>query len=297
MASVSSHTKVPLIAPPDSLNSKEKPEAFSNGDIIGMRIAELQAMMDQTDISEDAFDDEHTVICIAEHGGDEDAIVEGCIDLRRNYPCAELPWITGADFEPPVQPKPHPETPVLKGTIKSRPAAKAEVMETKELFEMILFRMSLQDLLMKAQRVSKHWETTIDSSQKLQQALFFEPIPAIAFPELFESPIMQPYWQVSKSDLIPTTVVANPFYIRLNQPNLSPEIARHLWEPESSWRKMLICQPPVLVQIQNPGGSRQQTTRNTMGELTNPGFRHLFANLVGTALWKKAECAIDVVGS
>jgi hypothetical protein len=45
------------------------------------------------------------------------------------------------------------------------------------LAEKILLHMRIKDLLVNAQRVSKQWKAVIDSSTRLQQALFFKPLP------------------------------------------------------------------------------------------------------------------------
>ena len=54
--------------------------------------------------------------------------------------------------------------------------ASAQVFDTTELLEMILYKLPVKDLLF-AQRVAKQWKAAIDNSVKLQQALFFRPVP------------------------------------------------------------------------------------------------------------------------
>ena len=54
--------------------------------------------------------------------------------------------------------------------------AAGQVLDIIELLECVLLNLPTQDLLF-AQQVSKQWHMTIASSRKLQQALFFEPIP------------------------------------------------------------------------------------------------------------------------
>jgi hypothetical protein len=59
------------------------------------------------------------------------------------------------------------------------------VFETFELLETILFELPMQTLLL-SQRVNKQWKSVLEGSTKLQQALFFKPIPGgpIPFTEL-----------------------------------------------------------------------------------------------------------------
>ena len=54
--------------------------------------------------------------------------------------------------------------------------ASAQVFDTTELLEMILYKLPIRDLLF-AQRIAKQWKAVIDNSVKLQQALFFRPVP------------------------------------------------------------------------------------------------------------------------
>lgn len=53
--------------------------------------------------------------------------------------------------------------------------ASQKVFATVELLEMILFKFPTNSLL-QSQRISKHFKAVIETSKKLQQALFIEPI-------------------------------------------------------------------------------------------------------------------------
>jgi hypothetical protein len=60
---------------------------------------------------------------------------------------------------------------------KNEEPASQRVLATAELFEMILLGLPIRQLLIKIPLVCKHWQATIAASPKLQQALFFKPIP------------------------------------------------------------------------------------------------------------------------
>ena len=60
-------------------------------------------------------------------------------------------------------------------------AALEVVFATFELLEAILFDLPIRTLLL-SQRVAKQWKCTIERSTKLQQALFFKPIPGDPIP-------------------------------------------------------------------------------------------------------------------
>lgn len=63
-----------------------------------------------------------------------------------------------------------------KAKAENTKALVAQVFGTVELLEKILSELPIRYLLL-VQRVSKYWQQVIDGSTKLQQALFFEPIP------------------------------------------------------------------------------------------------------------------------
>jgi hypothetical protein len=80
-------------------------------------------------------------------------------------------------------------------------AAATQVFDTTELLEIILYELPTKDLLF-AQRISKQTKAVIDNSTKLQQALFFKPVPAdskiyqngkcIAKTEVLKNPLLEP---------------------------------------------------------------------------------------------------------
>lgn len=132
----------------------------------------------------------------------------------------------------------------------------AKVFDTYELLEMILYELSTKDLLL-SQRVSKLWKAVVDSSAKLQQALFFQPIPG--------GPLGP-----GSSGLSEFRALKNPLLTRIFQnfdrfgsegfqsdniegslgpPDLwgpGPRPEEIVWRGESaSWRRMQPCQPPI----------------------------------------------------
>ena len=119
--------------------------------------------------------------------------------------------------------------------------ASQRVLATTELFELILLGLPIRQLLIKIPLVCKHWKATIDSSPKLQQALFFQPIPheLLQLLTLSEKPTVKA-WKRSHSDPYEYTVLMNPFsYIYMR------DRSEALLRPEASWRRMLVSQPLV----------------------------------------------------
>ena len=109
-----------------------------------------------------------------------------------------------------------------------------------EILESIFLQLPLQDLLVKAQRVSREWMTAIDSSIALQQALFFYPS-EIDSP-LHVNPLLRkafPPWFRTTNNICKGQTVAASF------PWAStPEARDAILRKDASWRRMLPCQPP-----------------------------------------------------
>ncbi|KAK4498464.1 hypothetical protein PRZ48_011122 [Zasmidium cellare] len=129
-------------------------------------------------------------------------------------------------------------------------AAAAQVLDTVELLEMIILELPIRDVFTD-QRVSRHWRSTIVESVKLQQALFLKPS------TLVESEITSKMVTFSLDsscvDILAApgrkTVFPSVLLIRAYRGLFSniKEIAGDsaMGNPEASWRKMLICQPPM----------------------------------------------------
>lgn len=124
-------------------------------------------------------------------------------------------------------------------------AAAVKAFSTVELLESILFELGTKDLLF-AQRVSKHWQAVIESSCKLQQALFFKSIhgdiPSISgaastYSKVLKNPLLEPITthlgdikfgeQESVGGILPDSIYLTPSWAVSN----------------ASWRSMLPTQP------------------------------------------------------
>jgi hypothetical protein len=116
-----------------------------------------------------------------------------------------------------------------------------EVLFTTELLEAILLSLSPKDLLVNAQRVSHIWKKLIESSIRLQQALFFRS-------SVRKLPILNPFLEKT----FPPWFRESPEYDVLRGPQLvaalpwgkNPDTRRAITRSDASWRKMLPCQPP-----------------------------------------------------
>lgn len=122
------------------------------------------------------------------------------------------------------------------------------VSNVPELLENILLELPIKSLLV-VQRVSKTFHATITGSPRLQQALFFKPLPVK--PLKPETGVHVAQWLDSPDDQMYHNFFANPFYDKFrkidvkttddcSQPN-APAFNR----PQASWRRMLVCQPPI----------------------------------------------------
>jgi hypothetical protein len=186
------------------------------------------------------------------------------------------------------------------------------VLNSAQLLERILLFMRIKDLLVNAQRVSRQWKAIIDSSCRLQQALFFRPLPGgpvlweegpyssmppdrasqwkedrhVAYvrdwnneddwenrddwwnclmneEEFFDEFDEKFYdfldWSQDDNVLVQRTVVFdNPFRkqvrrLYMQRRFFAPRSSRHVFESfeealkrdSASWRRMLVCQPPI----------------------------------------------------
>ncbi|KAF2652080.1 hypothetical protein K491DRAFT_719266 [Lophiostoma macrostomum CBS 122681] len=118
-----------------------------------------------------------------------------------------------------------------------------QVFDMAELLELILIQLRPRDLLLNAQRVSKHWKDMITTSPTLQRILFFRPG---SFPDASEwrlNPFLStPFWPwfviYEHCDDLPD---------RKNIESLgwtTRKGLRAFLRPNASWRRMLVVQPP-----------------------------------------------------
>ncbi|KAF7155439.1 hypothetical protein CNMCM5623_007510 [Aspergillus felis] len=129
------------------------------------------------------------------------------------------------------------------------------VLSTPELLEYVLLYLDAQSLLTSAERVCRSWTRLIQTSPRLQQALFFKPIP----PEQCREKLLNPLLARHFTGLLPASM--DPSGVR--DCNL-----RHAWSKQSdgrqkffrreaSWRRMLVQQPPAslaYVKVSRPRG-------------------------------------------
>ena len=148
------------------------------------------------------------------------------------------------------------------------------LLATPELFEMILLELPMQTLLVNVQRICKEWSAFLESSLKLQQAMFFKPITDHTLRLIY--PDYEGYYQLEET---PQAIFSHPLlqgHSRVNACDVpdyevyrevSPEVKKQweqhfayqgpvneidinhyhniLYRTESSWRKQLATQPPV----------------------------------------------------
>ncbi|KAI7234311.1 hypothetical protein KC330_g4906 [Hortaea werneckii] len=107
-----------------------------------------------------------------------------------------------------------------------------QVWDISELLEHILLQLPMRDLLL-AQRVSRRFKAVIDSSDKIQQALFFKPavLPSTNVPRI--NPLLSDYTNYRK---IPMAYIDRPKVITFtNDPSLpfvAPAIFKAVENPE-----------------------------------------------------------------
>ena len=117
-----------------------------------------------------------------------------------------------------------------------------KVMLMPELLELILLALPPQDLLVTAQLVSRGWKDAINSSVRLQQALFFRPLPAsVSQQPLVLNPLLQktfpPWFRTDQK------VLNGPMLVAVLPWAASADRRSAFMRPNASWRKMLPCQP------------------------------------------------------
>ncbi|PIA95682.1 hypothetical protein CB0940_10715 [Cercospora beticola] len=151
--------------------------------------------------------------------------------------------------------------------------AAAQVLQTPELLEMILLSIPCRDLLL-SQRVDRTWHSTIQGSVKLKRALFLAPTgPVVTDHGTKRLLYKTDTWQVIDATRLDEVLfryavddetteayclTMNPLMARLFpilgmeqkvgdiMPPLTERFKASLNHPDASWRKMLVCQPPVL---------------------------------------------------
>ncbi|KAI7162285.1 hypothetical protein KC349_g2202 [Hortaea werneckii] len=164
-------------------------------------------------------------------------------------------------------------------SVPKRGISGQQVWDTSELLEHILSQLPMRDLLL-AQRVSRRFKAVIDSSDKIQQALFFKPavLSPTDVPRI--NPLLSDYTNYRKT---PIAYIDRPKVITftndLSLPFVAPAIFKAVANPEGeeehviltsfehmqrdfpdptmrltpgkyvygSWRRMYLSQPPTEV--------------------------------------------------
>lgn len=133
-----------------------------------------------------------------------------------------------------------------------------------ELLELILLHLDMKKLLVSASRVCRYWATTIADSPKIQQALFFQPVSSAGAgrPESFTfNPLLVEKFGRCFFDIEGKYTYSRRAYSFLRLPwapegaiakqgppgSLTLEKSKRLeilTRSSSSWRRMLVSQPP-----------------------------------------------------
>jgi hypothetical protein len=134
--------------------------------------------------------------------------------------------------------------------------AQSHALSIPEIFELILLNLDTRTLLTKATQICHSWSHFINSSPRIQWALFFRPLdnalnkpktqnPLLAetFPSIFD----QCEHTNEKNDL--DTDTTNKKTTNVTFTTFDMVKNPHKWDayirPEASWRRMLVQQPPV----------------------------------------------------
>ena len=139
----------------------------------------------------------------------------------------------------------------IKAEVESsqdEPSAAQRTFNIVELRELILKSLPPKELLL-AQRVSKDWKATINTSRKLQERLFFRPsstrllshdgAPASKWLDIATQEEVEPSWN-------PLLVPIYNSLRRSEKATFYKRLPDQTWDrPEASWRRMLRSQPPT----------------------------------------------------
>ncbi|KAH1497477.1 hypothetical protein LV164_001707 [Aspergillus fumigatus] len=160
------------------------------------------------------------------------------------------------------------------------------VLSTPELLENILLYLDVQSLLTSAQRVCRSWTRLIQTSLRLQQALFFQPIPPEKCREKLLNPLLaKHFWNFFPPARDPSGV-RECTYLLLSGPEAS-ERRQKLLRCEASWRRMLVQQPPASL-------AYVQATHTRGGWI----FKHYYlpCDAAPTTHWVHGQVQMDLIG-
>jgi hypothetical protein len=123
--------------------------------------------------------------------------------------------------------------------------ARDDVFGTYELLEFILSHLDMQTLLVAAQRVCKQWRNLITVSHVLQRQLFFEPCRTSKDGRL-NNPLLELCFPVMTMPERYLTSISQEQVLEGRRRSGRHRQGHHaITRRGASWRRMLLCQPPL----------------------------------------------------
>ncbi|PKX99286.1 F-box domain protein [Aspergillus novofumigatus IBT 16806] len=111
------------------------------------------------------------------------------------------------------------------------------VLSTPELLEYILLYLDIESLLTSAQRVCHSWTRLIQTSPRLQQALFFKPTPPEKCREKLRNPLLaEHFWNFFPYHLDPFSM--REYTYRMLSWGEQSDRRQKRFRREASWRRM-----------------------------------------------------------
>jgi hypothetical protein len=117
------------------------------------------------------------------------------------------------------------------------------VFATPELLEAILIQLIPTNQLLRAQLISRLFHTTITTSPKIQQLLFFRPNPTRLTKDWFINPLLRQHFLPWFAPSEGRFGSRNYDTLKLMDWTTSPSTRDAFLHPEASWRNMLLTQP------------------------------------------------------
>jgi hypothetical protein len=125
-------------------------------------------------------------------------------------------------------------------------SAQVQAFALPEILESILLHLPTRDLLVNAQLVCHSWNEVIQC-RTLQQALFFEPIPASSIQELNFNPLLQEVFFPWFDPRQQANRYSRGAEIKALEWNSSDKKKSAYRRKRASWRRMLPIQPPATI--------------------------------------------------
>lgn len=121
------------------------------------------------------------------------------------------------------------------------PTSTTRALDVPEILEAILLELDIRSVITSAQRVNHYWHDLIKRSPSIQQALFFEPAPAVAGQQPVRNPLLAKIFPLHVHPPKDDWLADEQDYV-LTKPQLAPVFMRK----GASWARMLVRQPPIL---------------------------------------------------